>query len=448
MKHARYAAAAASAAAGALAAASGAHAAGFAIKEQSPTAQGAAFAGATAEAADVSYMFFNPAALSQQSGTQGMASASFIAPRSRPEDASGQTVTGDPTGNLAGGDDISEDAVAPAFYGMTSVTERLKVGVGLNAPFGFTTDYDDGWAGRYHALKSEVRTININPAVSYEPIDGVAVAAGMQAQYVDAELTNAIDIGTITSLPRNNVPRTAPTQNDGLAEVEGDDWAFGFNLGVLIEPREGTRIGAAYRSDIEHELTGRADFSSDDQIAQQIIQNSNQFNDTGATADLTTPDMLSFGVYQDVTDRIALMGEFQYTMWSDFDELRIQFDNPNQGDSVTNEDWDDSWFAAIGAKFDATENLALRTGVAYDESPIPDNTRTPRIPGANRTWLSIGADYSPTSWFAIQASYTHIFVEESTVDLAATGNNATRGSLNVDYQNSVDIGSVSAVLRF
>jgi long-chain fatty acid transport protein len=313
-------------------------------------------------------------------------------------------------------------------------------------PFGLETSYNDGWKGRYHALDSELMTVNFNPAVSYEPMDGVAIGAGLQAQYVTAELSNAVDFGSITG---RSPGRRA---SDGEAEVEGDDWGFGFNLGVIVEPREGTRIGAAYRSEIEHELDGDVDFSAPTGVISGIQSQpgtpNDIFNDTGASADLTTPDLVSLGVYQEVTSNLAVMGEFQYTFWSDFQELRIEFDNSTR-DSVTEEDWNDSFFVSAGAKYDVSDALSLRTGVAFDESPIPDETRTPRIPGNDRTWLSIGANYSPYAWFTVNAAYTHLFVKDGDIDLDASDpGNASRGSLNAEVENSVDVATVSATLRF
>jgi len=425
---------------------SGAFAAGYALKEQSPTAQGSAFAGATAEAADVSYMFYNPASMSYQSGSQAIAGLNYIAPQSEANNVGARTAAGAPITGGDGGSDAGENAVIPVFYGMTSVSERLKVGMGVNVPFGLETSYNDGWAGRYHALDSELATINFNPAVSYEPVDGVALGAGLQAQYVTAELSNAVDFGSIGAA-NPNIPFGQPTQNDGRAEVEGDDWGFGFNVGVIVEPLDGTRLGAAYRSEIEHTLSGDADFSGGGQVRGALAQG-NAFTDTGVSADLTTPDLVSFGLYQELTSDLAIMGEFQYTFWSDFQELRVEFDN-NTPDSVTEQDWRDSFFVSAGAKYDVSDALSLRTGVAFDESPIPDETRTPRVPANDRAWISIGANYNPYTWFTVNASYTHLFVEPGDIDLDANDpGNQTRGDLRANVENTVDVATISATLHF
>ena len=424
--------------------------AGFALKEQSATALGSAFAGSTAEAADISHMFFNPAGLTRHSGNRASVVNSFIAPTSKPSDVSGQadaSLGGQPLGGGDGGSDIGEDALVPAFYGLVSARDNLKFGLGVNVPFGLETNYNDEWAGRYHALNSELATININPNVAYEPVEGVSFGAGLRAQYATAELSNAVDFGSIGAA--NGIGFAVPTQQDGEVELEGSDWGFGYNLGVMLTPREGTRIGAAYRSKIDHRLDGDADFTNDEAGVASTLQANGVFNDTGIEADLTTPDSINFGIYQEVTDRLAVMGDFQYTFWSEFDELRVEFDNNLQPDNVTEEDWNDVWFAAIGARYQVSDALSLRTGAAFDQSPIPDSTRTPRITGEDRKWVAFGASYNPYPWFGLQAGYTHIFVSDSTVDLDSSDPGGTfRGDLEAEFENSVDIVTIQASLRF
>ena len=145
---------------------------------------------------------------------------------------------------------------------------------------------------------------------------------------------------------------------------------------------------------------------------------------------MTTPASLSFGVQQDVTPRWAVMAEAQWTDWSTFDQLTVEFDNPAQPDNVTEEEWKDSWFFALGSTYKATDTVTLRAGVAYDQSPVKDEFRTPRIPDEDRYWLSVGAGWQPASWIDLDGSFTYIQVEDSEVDLAAsdTGEHLPRRS--------------------
>lgn len=438
----------AAAAAMSLAATGSSVAAGFAIKEQSPAALGNAFAGATAEAGDISYMFFNPAGLTRHDGTQALSGISYIAPRSEPGSVSGSTIAGVPIGGGSGGGDISENAFVPVLYGMHSLSDRLKLGVGLNAPFGLETDYEPGWAGRYHALNSQLTTINLNPAVAYRVTERVSLGAGLQVQYVDTDLSNAIDFGSIGALA--GIPGAVPTQQDGRVEVEGDDIGVGFNLGALVSLDSGTRLGFAYRSQVAHSIEGDADFRLDSAgVGAALRGATGQFTDTGAQADLTLPDMLSFGVYHEITPQWAIMAEAQYTRWSKFDDLVITFDNPAQDPSLTEENWEDVWFGAVGVTYRPQPALALRFGVAYDESPIPDSTRTPRIPANDRQWVAIGASYEANNWLTVDAGYTHIFVDDSRISLdAGDPGNTFRGDLDASFDNAIDIATIQAIMRF
>lgn len=425
-----------------------ARAAGFAIREQSATALGNAFAGSTAGADDLSYSFFNPAAMARQPDSAAVVVGSYILPRSEFTGTESSTVTGTPTGGGDGGGDIAVDAPIPALYAMWAVQPSLRLGLAVNVPFGLETDYDDGWRGRYHALRSRLRTVTATPMVSYRVNDRVALGAGMQIQYIDAKLSNAVDFGTIGAL--SGIPGAAPAAQDGSAEVNGDDVAVGFNLGVLVEPWEGTRFGVAYRSKIDHELEGDADFRFDSAgVGAALSAATGLFADTGAKASVTTPEVVSIGVHHDVDARWSVMAEAAWTHWSRFRELRIRFDNPVQPDNLTEEDWNESWFFAAGVTYKPDERWALRAGVAYDQTPIPDDRRTPRIPSSNRTWLSIGASYQPVESLQIGIGYTHLFVDDASIDLAATDpGNTFRGNLSGESRNAVDIVTVQLSWAF
>ena len=183
-------------------------AAGYALKEQSVTAQGNAFAGATSAAEDVSYMFFNPAALGWVEDVQLQAVATLVAPRSELESAEASAVLGTPIAGRDQDDDIGENAVLPSFYAAAPLPAGLRVGLGVNVPFGLETRYPDGWVGRYHAVRSKLKTVNINPAVAWRPVDWAAAGVGFQAQYADGSLSNAVDFGTIGAV--SGIPGSVP----------------------------------------------------------------------------------------------------------------------------------------------------------------------------------------------------------------------------------------------
>lgn len=418
--------------------------AGFAIKEQSSTAQGNSFAGATAGADDISYMFFNPAGLTRHEGLQVQSVMSIILPYSSADDARATTAGGAAIDGDEDSGNIGQLAFVPAFYSMWDPTEDLRLGLGINAPFGLVTDNPDDWVGRYHGTRSELTTINANPVVAYRVVDWFSIGAGAQIQYAKAKLESALDLGTVVGAGGGQLA------NDGEARVDGHDIAFGYNVGVMFEPLEGTRIGLAYRSKIDHTLEGDADFDVGNGTGAALAANP-AFQDTAAKADFNAPASASIGLYHDINQEWALMGEVQWTEWSEFEELRIEFDSP-QPDSVTIEDWDDSLFFAVGTTYkpEAVDGLTLRFGLAYDQSPIDEDTRTPRIPGNDRYWVSVGAGYQPFNWLDLSLSYTHIFMADGDVDLSVVDdpNNAGRGNLTASYEQHIDIVTFSGRIIF
>lgn len=442
---------AALAAAGDLACASG-----FALREQSVSAQGNAFAGATAAAEDPTYMFFNPAALALQPASQVVTAATWLAPSWKLKGKSASTLAGTPITGGNGGSDVSDDVLLPAFYGVVAIDNplpigrNLRFGLGVNAPFGLETDYNQGWLGRYQALQSKLQTININPAVALEVLDRLSLGAGLQVQYVSAELSNAIDFGSIGATIPALAPIAQPTQQDGRARVEGSDWGVGYTLGAVYKPWDGTRLGIGYRSHIRHELKGDARFRFDDAgIGQAISAATGAFSKTGVRTKLDLPESVSIGASQALGRRWTLLGEAAWTRWSRFDRLTIRFGNPAQPDSVTEEEWRDTWFFALGATYQARDDLVLRIGAAYDQSPVPNKTRTPRVPDQDRYWLSLGATYQAAKNLTISAGYTHIFLDDGSINLrAADTGNAARGSLAANVEAAIDLFGVQAQWRF
>ena len=430
-----------------LLAAGPALAGGFTIREQSASSQGHAFASASTGIEDISTMFFNPSLLTFHDGNQFVAVGSYLAPQADFENGSASNALGQPIGNsaaFAGAEDSGKDALVPAGYGMISPSADLRLGLAVTAPFGVATTHAEGWVGRYHALDSRLSTLNFAPTAAYRINRYLSVGAGFIAQYADAKLSNAVDFGLIGAGMGGT-----PGAEDGRAKIRGDDWGFGYTLGLTVAPAEGTRIGLGYRSKVSHRLDGDAKFDLGSGVGSAVSGATGGFVDSGASASVRLPEQLSLGIHHDITDQWAVMGEVQWTHWSRFRELRIEFDNPAQADSVTDESWRNSWFFALGGSYRPTEDWTFRMGLAFDQTPVPDRTRTPRVPDEDRYWLAAGVSYQPADWLSLSLGYTHIFMPDAELDLTLEDpNHATRGALEGTYESRTDIVALQGRLRF
>lgn len=420
-------------------AASSANAAGFALKEQSVSGQGTAYAGVTAGGnGDASAMFYNPATMGLVSGTQIVQTASGVIVKSKVEGARATRAArlgGSPIAGNSDPGDMAQDAVVPAGYFVYSVNDDLKLGLSANGPWGLVTDYGDNWIGRYHGIRSDLKTYNFTPTVSYRVAPMLTLGAGLQIQYAKAKLSQASDFGA-SRLGR-------PGALDVTSDVVGDDWGWGVTLGALFEPVKGTRVGLSYRSAVKHELQGDISFTGLPGPLSPLLPRQ------GANAKLVTPEIASIGLYHEVTPQWAVMADVQWTNWSRFRELRVNIANPALT-SVTEEHWKDTWYYALGTSYKATEDLTLRGGVAFDKGSVGVDYRTPRIPEQNRYWLSAGASYRFTDWLTVDAAYSHVFVPKASVALTddLTGPEAGRGNLAVNYKSSIDIIGLQARLSF
>lgn len=429
-------------------------ASGFQIHEQSAKALGNALAGATAGAEDVSYMAYNPAAIGRVSGNQVAATLSYIDPEFTPENMQASTILGTPIQGKV--DDGDVNAFVPALAAKWRLSDTIDLGLGIYSFWGLETDYNRNWIGRYYAVDSSLTTVAINPVISFSPTPDFSIGFGVIAQYAEAELSNAIDFGTIGRLALKRNPKLKPllkprlnansSHQDGFVRLTGEDWGFGFNLGVLYQLTSYTRVGIAYRSEVEYTIEGQADFTRDPAGIATVLG----FADTPAEVDLTTPATASLGIFHRINERLAVMAEVQWTDWSTFDRLVVKFAKKPGDPSVFVNDWEDTWFASVGASYRLTERWLLRAGLAYDQSPVPGpQHRTPRIPDADRQWVALGATYSPAAHFDITGSWVHIFVDDAEINLKATDEgNRFRGNLSGSYEASADVFAVQATWHF
>jgi long-chain fatty acid transport protein len=241
-------------------------------------------------------------------------------------------------------------------------------------------------------------------------------------------------------------------QADGFAEVAGDDWGYGYTFGALFQVTDQTRLGISYRSEVELTLDGEVNYSAENMSGEAVLASAregNRFTNGGGTADITTPANLNLGIYHQLTDRLALMANAEWTEWSSFDELVVEFED-NTPNSRTEENWDNTWAFSVGANYALTPQWLLRAGLGVDESPVPSaEYRTPRVPDADRQWATLGATWMPTPELGITAGYMHVFADDGDIDQDGTKEeNLSRGNLSGTYEVSADVVALSVDYRF
>ena len=422
----------------AFAVASGAAgAAGFALIEQSGSGMGNAYAGAAASAEDASTVFFNPAGMSYLEGPQAAVAAHVISLSAKfSGSATNPAAFGGGAGSGGNGGEAGAAAVVPNLYFAMPIGEGLHAGLGINVPFGLTTEYDENWSGRFQGIKSELATLNINPSVSYKVTDAVSIGGGVNYQRLDAELTNAV------VLP-------GPAEGRTKLEADGDGW--GWNIGAIFQLTPMTRIGIAYRSEVEYELEGNVTTTFGGSVIGAASGPSR--------ADITMPDSFSLSLAHAVSDRLQLLADVTRTGWSSIEQVRVVDSTNGTLRDVLNLDFQDAWRYSIGANYKYNETWTLKAGLAYDETPVKGaTTRTVRLPDNNRTWISFGGQMKVGQSGRLDLGYSHLFIEDAdinntrsqqapglTVPTAAPG---TATTVSGAFEGSVDIFSIQYTHSF
>lgn len=401
------------------------HAAAFQLLEGNASGLGNAYAGSAAVAEDASTVFFNPAGMTLLPGRNVAFSVDLVRPQAEFSNRGSVAAFGQAVGGNGG--DAGDWAGIPAGYMTWQLTDRVFAGLGVGAPFGLKTHYDDNWAGRFHAVKSEIKTVNINPSIAFKVSDVFSVGLGVNFQRIDADLTNAV-----------NTVALAGAGTSALGRIKGDDTAWGWNVGAMWQVSDTTRLGATYRSKIDYKLEGTARFTG----SAAAFLNGARGGDV--TADVEMPDTATFSVAQKISDRWTMLGDVSWTGWSTLQKLEV---NRVDGVNVTTEElkWRDTWRVAFGGTYAYTDALSLKFGLAWDQTPVRDTARLPRVPDEDRVWLSFGVQWRPDAMSAVDVGYAHLFVKDARI--SANGGTA-KGLLVGEYDNAVNILGVQYSTRF
>lgn len=361
-----------------------ANAAGFYIQEQSVSGLGSAFAGQVATPRDSSIVYFNPAGMTHLKGTHINMGTHIIAPNADLTNNGSVIPLGGATGGN-GGNPYEATPVPNFSISHETIEDKLWLGMVVGAPFGLGSDYGDDWFGRYDSTKTELKTIEITPSFAYKASEKLSIGGGITYQIADAQLDSVTNIGA----------------GDVLTSLKGDDKSFGWSVGVLYEPLEGTILGAHYRSNIDHDLEGHL---------------TSPLGVFAATAELDLPNIAQIGINQRINEKWSVQAGATWFGWNSFDNITA-VSLANTQLSRTEQNYQTTWAFAVGAEYEMNDAWTLRAGYQFDETPTTDEYRTSRTPDGDRHWIAAGATYAMNDRLSIDLAATYIDVSKESINL-------------------------------
>ena len=371
------------------------NAAGFQLAEYSATGLGRAYAGEAAMADNASAQWRNPAMLTQLDGTQVSVGAIYVNPN---VDVKG-TTTFAGSEMEAKSNDFAHDAIIPNFYISHRYTEELAIGFALGTNYGMETDLGKDFAASHFGNEASIITKEANLNLAYQLNEAVSIGGGVR--YVMGEGSFGA-----TAPEKNALAGLGLKKGTPLKYMEGEDTAWGWQLGTAWQINDQHRIGFTYKSAVDLTLEGDAKI-------MQVALGTPVAEDTGSM-DLTLPQTAELASFHQLTEKLAMHASINWTDWSSFKELYADLDTL-ESQTVKVENWKDNYRFAIGATYQVDPKLALRTGIAYDTSAVSDKNRTITIPETDRTWLSLGASYEFTKQFSLDGGFTYIFAKDASI---------------------------------
>ncbi|MCL7765948.1 outer membrane protein transport protein [Pasteurella multocida] len=379
-----------------------ASAAAFQLAEVSTSGLGRAYAGEAAIADNAAVVATNPALMSLLKQPEISVGAIYV----------------DPNINLTSPmpgfayKNIAPNALVPTVYGVYPINEKFAVGGGLNVNYGLATEFDDKYAGGFLGGKTDLTAINFNLSGAYRVTEKFSVGLGLNAVHAKAKLERYA--GALAKQKFQNPP-LGIKETSVISKLQGDKWGFGWNAGLVYEFNERNRIGVAYHSQVDINFKGQ--YSNQFPVAAAQPLQAAGITATGGkeipgTLHLPLPAYWEISGYHKMTDRFAMHYSYKYTQWSKFKELRAKGTDGKTLFSKT-EEFRDSSRIALGASYDVTDALTVRTGIAYDESAA-DEHNTISIPDTDRTWFSVGATYHFTPNVSIDAGFAHLKGKKNT----------------------------------
>jgi long-chain fatty acid transport protein len=481
-------------------------AAGFALRNHSASGVGTSLASDTVNTFDASGLLSNPAIMSQFKGNHLSLNINYTAAGINAKDAKATpyaAVTGASYAATQGPssvDDISDPVTVPSIAAIFQVTDDVHAGFTFNVPYGTNTEYNNEWAGRYHAIKTELKTFDVGLHLSYKVSDMLAVGVSADWQKAEGELSQASDLGLISYAGAGAAARryqaaaqqaaaaaqtaqangdaaaaqqyaaaaqqaagaaqqagAAATQAfpligraDAITTYKGDSTSYGWGLGLFFKPVEGTRVGFSFKGSIRHTAKGDLTWGPTNNFSTQLLAglaatDSRFKNSDDADLSLKLPTVTSLGLAQDLSD-FTVYANVTLTQWNSFNDLSPEFAGTR---SVTELFWKNSLYYAVGADYRLAPEWTLRAGLGFDQSATDTKHRTPRTPDNDRVALSIGASYVYGA-FNVTAAYQKLFVDDAKVDLKAADypDNNTRGDLTANLEIDPSIGVVSVGYGF
>ncbi len=358
-------------------------AAGFALFTQGAKAMGMGDGAFVAQADDGSAIFYNVAGLGFQRDRSVQLGGTLIIP------GDAEFEGGLPFPGPTQRGDLERSVTFPIhLYYVEPLDERWTFGLGLHAPFGLRTQWEDpdNFSGRFLSYVAEITVFDVNPSVGVQVSDTLSLGVGAVGRI--STWSQRRRIGVIN--PFNNAAAEVADVRLRADVSEG----LGWNAGLLHVPNDWFRWGLSYRSRVEVEYDGDAFLvqrPSGDALFDLLVRASLPFGESPRFEnEIDFPAIAMLGLAFQVSPRALVETDINWFGWDSFRTLDVTFPSDPSLDVSVAQDFEDSFAYRAAVRIDCKKGRQWRFGYAFDESPQPSSSISPLLADADRDVFSAG----------------------------------------------------------
>ncbi len=255
-------------------------------------------------------------------------------------------------------------------------TDNISLGLAIYTPFGSSSVWND-WAGSDIVNDISMKVFYIQPSLTYKFSDIISASASLIMAY-----------GSVSYNKNINRYLTDEQGNKTNVQLEsGMTGSVGYALSFALKPSDKIAFGVNYRSKVIIDAKyGKAEFNNVPAFLQ------NRLKPTGFSAQLPMPAELGVGFSFKPTNKLLVAVDYNYTYWNIYKELRIEFKNDLPA-NVANKSYHNTSTFRIGAEYQLNDNMFVRAGYYFDESPLSEGHFSPETPSLDSNNYTFGFGY-------------------------------------------------------
>ncbi|MCL1946315.1 MAG: outer membrane protein transport protein [Chitinivibrionia bacterium] len=323
---------------------------------------------------------------------------------------------------------------------------KWSFGMSVTTPYGNSAEWDKNWEGAELIQDISLKVIAFQPTIGFSILNIVGIGAGVTINtgsfsqskalvgpgalngysVLAAGLSNAGMTPQATDV--NSIVNKYKDTSAVSATLSGDaDTKIGFNAGVMVNviPKF-LSAGVAYRHGVKAKVSGGkteinyADAKTKAEIEQlnQIISVANPNTpkvvipplDKGTfEAELPLPANLNIGVSLTPTEKLLFNFDVQWIGWGAYDSLILQYSNEVGNLKLPSAKmYENSMAFRFGTQIGIKENLDVRLGAYFDQTPVPNEYLNPETPSTNKVGITTGCSFRPIPMLSIDAAVLYV----------------------------------------